>query len=241
MLKWLRYYALIQTHMTIQYYGVSCFKITTKVGNEEVSIVTDPYSEKVGKLPRNLAASILTISRKTHEHHNNKDAVAGLSPEASAKGEGQPFLIPDPGEYEVKGIPIYGIPAKHELKESKDYHRNTMFHFIIEDMHVVHLGGAQESLTDEQLAQLGEVDVLMIPVGGGDVLDAAKAADLVSRMEPRIVIPMHYKMAGLELKAASPDAFVKELGLKAEETDKLKIAKKDLPQEDTHLVVMKKA
>ncbi len=230
MLKWLRYHALIQTHMTIQYYGVSCFKITTKVGNEEVTIVTDPYSEKVGKLPRNLAASILTISRKTHEHHNNKDAVA----------EGA-FLIPDPGEYEVKGIPIYGIPAKHELKESKDYHRNTMFHFIIEDMHVVHLGGAQETLTDEQLAQLGEVDVLMIPVGGGDVLDAAKAADLASRMEPRIVIPMHYKMAGLELKAAGPEAFLKELGLKAEETDKLKIAKKDLPQEDTHLVVMKKA
>lgn len=205
--------------MNIQYLGVSCFKITTKIGNEEVSIVTDPFSEKLGKLPKNLAADILTVSRRTHEAHNNIDA---------AKGE-KTFLIEYPGEYESKGVPVYGIPATHETKESSDYHKNTMFHFIIDDMHVVHLGGTRLPLTDEQLAQLGEVDVLMVPVGGGDVLSAQQAADLVSRMEPRVVIPMHFK---------SPDAFVKESGMKAETVDKLKLVKKDLPQEDTKLYVM---
>jgi L-ascorbate metabolism protein UlaG (beta-lactamase superfamily) len=218
----------ILTCMTIQFFGVSCFKISTKFGNEEVSIVTDPYASKVGKLPRNLAGDIVTVSRLGHDHHNNLEAIGG-----------EHFLIEHPGEYESKGIPVYGIPATHEKPEDADYHKNTMYHLIVDDMHVVHLGGCQHPLTDEQLAQLGEVDVLMVPVGGGDVLDAAAAADLVSRMEPRLVIPMHFSMSDLNLKAADVKAFIKETGLKAEETDKLKIAKKDLPQDDTRLVVMK--
>ncbi len=216
--------------MTIQYFGVSCFKITTKNGNEEVSVVIDPYSDKVGKLPRNLSANLLLVSRRTHDHHNNTEAVAG-----------EPFLIEHPGEYEGKGIPVYGIPALHEKAESKDYHKNTMWNLIIEDVHIVHLGGAVDQLTDEQLSQLGEVDVLMIPVGGGDVFDAKAAAEMVSRMEPRIVIPTHYAMDGVSLKADPVSKFVKETGLKTEETDKLKLAKKDLVSDDTRLVIMKRA
>lgn len=216
--------------MTIQFLGVSCFKITTKIGNDEVTIVTDPYSDKVGKLPRNLSADILTLSRRSHEHHNNREAVA----------EGA-FVIEHPGEYEVKGIPIYGIPAMHEKPESKEYHKNTIFQFTIDDMRVTHLGGLDKPLTDEQLAQLGEVDVLMVPVGGGDVLTAQAAADLVSRMEPRIVIPMHYKMKDLTLAAGGIDPFVKEAGAKTIETDKWKVMKKDLPQDETFIVLLSKS
>lgn len=205
--------------MTIQFFGVSCFKITTKIGNEEVSLVTDPYSAKLGKLPRNLAGDILTISRRTHEHHNNIEAGTGENT----------FLIEYPGEYEVKGIPIYGIPADHEGKEDPGYHKNTMFHYIVDDMHIVHLGGCKMPLTDEQLSQLGEVDVLLVPVGGGDVLDPDTAADLVSRMEPRVVIPMHFEDTA---------KFSKALGIKGEEMEKLKIMKKDLPAEDTKLVIL---
>ena len=214
--------------MTIQFFGVSCFKITTKIGNEEVSLVTDPFSAKVGKLPRNLAGDILAISRLAHEHHNNIEAATGE----------HTFLIEYPGEYEVKGIPIYGIPADHEGKEPPHYHANTMFHFIVDDMHVVHLGGCSKPLTDEQLSQLGEVDVLMIPIGGGDVMGPVEAADLVSRMEPRVVIPMHYKMEGIDLKAEGTEKFIKELGIKGETMDKLKIMKKDLPAEDTKLILL---
>lgn len=213
--------------MTIQHFGVSCFKISTKIGDEEVSIVTDPYSEKVGKLPRNLAASIITVSRRGHDHHNEVGAVADGA-----------FVIEHPGEYEVKGIPIYGMPALHEKKEGRDYHRNVMVQFLVDGVRVVHLGGLKDDLTDEQLAQIGEVDVLMIPVGGGDVLTAAAAADLVSRIEPRIVIPMHYKVKGLELAAGGLEPFLKEVGAKVEETDKLKLSKKDLPQDETKIVVV---
>ncbi len=216
--------------MTIQFLGVSCFKIATKIGNDEVTIVTDPYSDKVGKLPRNLSADIVTMSRRTHEHHNNLEAVAAGA-----------FVIEHPGEYEVKGIPIYGTPASHEKPEPKDYHKNVIFQFTVDDMRIAHLGGLDKPLTDDQLAQLGEVDVLMIPVGGGDVLSAQAAADLVSRMEPRIVIPMHHKMKDLALSAGAVEPFVKEVGAKTIETDKWKVLKKDLPQEETFIVLLSKA
>jgi L-ascorbate metabolism protein UlaG (beta-lactamase superfamily) len=215
--------------MTIQFLGVSCFKITTKIGNDEVTVVTDPYSAKLGKLPRNLSADVVTISRRTHPHHDDMEAVAGA------------FMVEHPGEYEVKGIPIYGIPGAHEKPEPKDYHKNTIFQFTIDDVRVTHLGGLDKALTDEQLAALGEVDVLMIPVGGGDVLTAAAAADLVSRMEPRVVIPMHYKMKDLALAAGSVDPFVKEVGAKTIETDKWKVTKKDLPQDETYIVLLSKS
>jgi len=210
--------------MTIQFFGASCFKFSAKVGNDEVTVVTDPFSEKVGKLPRGFSADIVTISRGTHAHHNNKEGVAGA------------FLIDHPGEYEVKGIPIYGTPSLHEKQETKDYHRNTMFHFLIDDVRVVHLGGLSETLTDEQLSQLGEIDVLLIPVGGGDVLGAQAAADLVARMEPRVVIPMHYKMKDLSLEAAGVEPFIKEVGAKVIETDKWRVTRKDLPQDETFIV-----
>jgi len=230
MLKWPRKTAFTPHSMTIQFLGVSCFKISTKIGNDEVSIVTDPYSDKIGKLPRNLSADIVTTSRRTHEHHNNLDAVASGA-----------FVTEHPGEYEVKGVPIYGIPGLHEKPEPKDYHKNTIFQFTVDDVRVTHLGGLDKPLTDEQLAALGEVDVLMIPVGGGDVLTAAAAADLVSRMEPRIVIPMHHKMKDLQLAAGGVDPFVKEVGAKTIETDKWKVSKKDLPQDETFIVLLSKS
>ncbi len=216
--------------MTIQFFGVSCFKITTKIGNEEISLVTDPYSEKVGKLPRNLAADIVTISRGTHDHQNNAEAAGETA-----------FRIDHPGEYEVRGIPVYGTPAAHEKGEAKGYHRNTIYQFLVDDVRMVHLGGLDKPLTDEQLAQIGEVDILLVPVGGGDVLDAQAAADLVTRIEPRVVIPMHYKMKEIDLEAGDVAPFVKELGAKTIESDKWKVTKKDLPQDETFIVLLSKA
>lgn len=216
--------------MVIQYYGVSCFKISTKIDNQEVSLVTDPYSAKIGKLPRNFSADIVTVSRKTHDHHNNTAAI-----------KSDHFLIEHPGEYEVRSISIYGLPASHEKKEAKGYHKNTMFHLTMDGVRVAHLGGLREPMTDEQLSQLGDVDVLMIPVGGGDVMDPAVAADLVSKIEPRAIIPMYYKMKGLSFKASSVDGFVKEVGLKSQELDKWKVQKKDLSPEETQLIILNHA
>lgn len=205
--------------MVIQFHGVSCVRITTKVENEEVTVITDPYDDSLGKLPRNLSADIVTLSRADDAAHNNTDA---LKPDF--------FLIDTPGEFEVKGIPIYGVPAKS----------STLFHYTIEGVRIAHLGSVNSELTDEQLDKLGEIDILMVPVGGGDVLDAKKASDLVSRIEPRAVIPMHFKMEGLKLKGDMLTPFIKESGLKTETMDKWKIQKKDLSAEETVLVILAK-
>jgi len=206
--------------MVIQFYGVSCVRISTKVENEEVAIVTDPYDDSLGKLPKNLSADIVTLSRKGDPAYGTTDAI-----------KGDFFLIDTPGEYEVKGIPVYGIPSKE----------STLFQFNVEGMRIVHLGSVNTQLTDEQLDKLGDVDILMLPVGGGDVLDAKKAADLVSRIEPRSVIPMHFKMEGLKLKGEMLTPFIKESGLKTETMDKWKVQKKDLSNEETLLVILAKS
>lgn len=206
--------------MVIQFHGVSCVRISTKIDNEEVSIVADPFDTKLGKLPRNLAGDIVTVSRPDDANHNNTDAV-----------KSEFFLIDHAGEYEVKGIPVYGIHAKH----------STLFSYTVDGMKVAHLGGTNSQLTDEQLDKLGDVDILMLPVGGEDVLDAKKAADLVSRIEPRAVIPMHFKMEQLKLKGSMLTPFIKESGLKTETMDKWKVQKKDLSNEETQLIILAKA
>lgn len=206
--------------MVIQFHGVSCVRISTKVENEEVSVLTDPFDTSLGKLPRNLSAEIVTLSRADDKAHNHVEAV-----------KSEHFLIDTPGEYEVKGIPIYGVPAKS----------STLFHFTVEGVRIAHLGAVNSQLTDDQLDKLGDIDILMLPVGGGDVLDAKKAADLVSRIEPRAVVPMHFKMEGLKLKGDPLTPFIKESGLKTETMDKWKVQKKDLSNEETQLIILAKA
>lgn len=211
----------LPTHplMVIQFHGVSCIKISTKVENEEVSILADPFDDSLGKLSKNLSADIVTLSRADEKAYNNTDAV-----------KSDFFLIDTPGEYEVKSIPIYGIAAEH----------STLFHFTVEGVHIAHLGSVNSKLTDEQLDKLGDVDILMLPVGGGDVLDAKKASDLVSRIEPRTVIPMHFKMEGMKLEGDMLTPFIKESGLKTESMDKWKVQKKDLPTDETQLIILAK-
>jgi len=203
--------------MVIQFYGVSCVRISTKIENEEVAILADPFRAEIGKLPRNLSAEIVTVGRPKDPNHNNTEAV-----------KSEFILIDNPGEYEIKGIPVYGISAKH----------STIFTYTVEDLKIAHLGGTNSELTEEQLDRLGEIDILMLPVGGGDVLDAKKAADLASRIEPRAVIPMHFRMEGLKLKGDMLTPFIKESGLKTETMDKWKVQKKDLSQEETQLIIL---
>lgn len=206
--------------MVIQFHGISCVRIGTKDGNEDVTIVTDPFGDSFGKLPKNLAADIVMVSRAGEKAYDNTDAV-----------KGDFFLIDTAGEYEVKGIPIYGAPAG----------KSTLFNFTVEGIRVAHLGSLNTLLTDEQLDRLGDVDILMLPVGGGDVLDAKKASDLVSRIEPRAVVPVHFKMEGLKLDGDALTPFIKESGLKTESMDKWKVVKKDLSNEDTILVILAKS
>lgn len=211
--------------MTITWLGHSCFKIQDK----EVTIVTDPFDASIGlKVPRS-EADIVTISHDHHDH-NNLEAI-----------KGSPFVIKGSGEYEVKNVFVYGIPSFHDKSEGKERGANTIYLINAENIKVAHLGDlGQTSLNDEQLERLDGVDILLVPIGGVYTIGAKEAVDIINQIEPRIVIPMHYKVPGLKINLDGLDKFCKEIGIcKKEAIDKLKITKKDLPTEEMEVIAMK--
>ncbi|MBI5766012.1 MBL fold metallo-hydrolase [Candidatus Falkowbacteria bacterium] len=214
--------------MQIQWLGQSYFRIQTKNNGDEVIIATDPYGADIGLKPPKIQADIVTISHQHHDH-NNLDAI-----------KGEPFVIDGPGEYETKGVFIYGIPAWHDNKEGKERGSTIMYRLIAENMNILHLGDLGDLLTNEQIEKINEVDILLIPVGGIYTIDGKKANEIISQLEPRLVIPMHYKIPGFKTSTElhSVDQFIKESGLLVEKMDKLKIAKKDLPQEETKIILL---
>lgn len=217
--------------MIIQWLGRSCFKIQTKNSSEESTIVIDPFEDNTSglKMPR-IQADILMMTHNHHDH-NNAEAI-----------KGEPFVIVNPGEYEYHGVFAYGIPAFHDEKEGKERGLTNIYKIITEEMSVVHLGDLGQTLSDEQIERLGNVDILMIPVGGKYTINSEKANEVISQLEPRFVIPMHYKM---ENEKASTDEvtdtlekFIKGSGLPSEKMEKFKIAKKDLISQTETKVIM---
>ncbi|MFH1456522.1 MAG: MBL fold metallo-hydrolase [Patescibacteria group bacterium] len=220
--------------MYIQWFGQSFFKIITKnEKGEDVVLVIDPFDKSYGlKMPSKFGADIVFI---THDHkdHNNVDLIKGTNLSHT------PFVVAGAGEYEIKGVMIYGIQSFHDNKEGNERGANIIYLLQIEDIWLAHLGDlGQDTLTDEQLEQLKDVDILIIPVGGVFTINGKQASSIISQIEPRVVIPMHYKVPGLKLDIDGVDKFVKEQGLKPEEINgKLKIVKKDLPSEETKLMI----
>jgi L-ascorbate metabolism protein UlaG (beta-lactamase superfamily) len=209
--------------MQITWYGHSCFRLRGRSG----TVVTDPYGGEIGySLPR-VRADIVTVSHD-HPDHANVKAV-----------KGKPKIINGPGEYEIKDIFVIGIPTYYDDTRTQPGIRNTVFVFDADGITVCHLGDLRRVPTQSQVEELSEVDVLLIPVGGGSTLGAAKAPDVISLLEPRIVIPMHYRtefVRGLKLQPV--DQFLKEMGVKdAAPLDQLKVTKSGLPSE-TQVIVM---
>lgn len=214
--------------MIITWLGHSAFKLQDKISSDGVTLVTDPYGKETGFKMPSFEADIITVSHD-HPDHNNVDALRG-----------KPFVIDCAGEYDTKGILIEGIDSYHDEEEGKLRGNNIIYRIEIDDISVVHLGDLGHVLSNEQLEKLVGTDILLIPVGGKSTLDAKKAVEVISQIEPRIVIPMHYKVEGLAYEDFdSVDKFVKELGIQPSYEDKLKISKKDLPQEDMELVILK--
>lgn len=212
--------------MIITHIGHSCFKIQDKTGPEGITLTTDPYDKSVGPKVPNFESDIVTVSHN-HADHNNVKALRG-----------DPFIVDCAGEYDIKNVSIHGVESYHDEHQGKDRGGNIIFRIAMDDISIVHLGDLGHILDNKQLEVLQGTDILMIPVGGKYTLDAKKAAEVVSQIEPRIVIPMHYKVPGLKLDIEGVDKFVKEIGLKPTEEAKLKINKKDLPQEDMELVIL---
>ncbi len=212
--------------MIITWQGQACFKIQDKVGPEGVTVVTDPFHKEIGLKVLNFEADIVTVSHQ-HPDHNNVGALRG-----------QPFVIDCAGEYDFKGVLIEGIDSFHDDKGGSERGSNIIYRFEIDDLSVAHLGDLGHILDNAQLEKLVGTDILLVPVGGKYTLDAKKAVEVISQIEPRLVIPMHYKVKDLKVNLDPVDKFVKELGLTPTHEEKLKIFKKDLPQEDMELVIL---
>lgn len=216
--------------MQIIWYGQSFFGIGVKGngGGGEIKIVIDPYGDELGlKMPK-VEAQILLI---THDHldHANRKLVAG-----------NPFIIEGPGEYELKGVFIKGVPAFHDDQKGSQRGVVTIYKIEAEDIRICHLADlGQKELLPEQIEELGEVDVLMVPVGGKFTIDGKEASEIISQIEPKIVIPMHYQISGLKADIEGVEKFLKVMGVEGlERQKKLKISRKELPQEETQIFLL---
>jgi L-ascorbate metabolism protein UlaG (beta-lactamase superfamily) len=210
--------------MEITWYGHACFRLKDRT----ITVVTDPYDKTLGlPLPRP-KADIVTISHAT-PHHNYTDGV---------KGEFK--TVDGPGEYEIAGVFITGIhlAAPQDKSGENSAAQNNIYVIYLEDIALCHLGDLNHVPTQNQVEDLGSIDVLMAPVGGQNALNAAQAAEVISLIEPYVVIPMHYQLPGLTIKLDPVEKFLKEMGLtKADTVDTLKLTKTSLPEE-TQIVLL---
>lgn len=200
--------------MEIHPLGHSSFRLRGK----QATVVTDPYDAKdmLVKFPKHIDADVVTVSHD-HGDHNAVGLVGG-----------SPYIIKGPGEYEIKGISIIGVSSFHDEQEGKDRGRNTMYRIEIDNVKIAHLGDIGHVLSSAQLDAMDGVDVLLVPVGGMYTVDAEKAAQIISDMEPKIVIPMHDARSNKDL--APLDAFLKKMN-KAEvvPVPKLTVSRDKLP------------
>ncbi len=214
--------------MQIFWHGFSCVRIEASHGDKEASLVTDPYGSDSGlRFPRTLAPEVVALSHQDVKRFP-LDAFTN-----------QPFVISEPGEYEASGIFAYVMPVPGEDKKSP---HALMYRFEVEGMSIGFLGGVNRALTDEEPGQLDNIDILLVPVGGGSLMTAKQAVETIQKVEPRMVIPLNYHVEGVKEKLGTVDAFLKELGApKRQDANKLKISKKDLPAEDLIVTVLERA
>ncbi|MFA9289121.1 MAG: MBL fold metallo-hydrolase [Weeksellaceae bacterium] len=216
--------------MEIKYIGHSSFQIKTKMAR----IITDPYDPKmVGMAYPKVEADIVTLSHE-HPDHNYREGI---------KSEGA-LMLDWPGEYEKQEVRVYGFQTYHDKDQGAERGENVMFKFETEDMSVLHCGDLGHQLTQELIEQIGEIDILILPVGGFYTINAEEAAKVVREIEPTIVIPMHYNHGGLDPKTFEQlqplETFLKEMSAEnVEPLDKFVVKKDDLTNADMKVVTLK--
>lgn len=207
----------------IWFYGQSCFKIKGK----NASLVFDPYDDSATGLPKlKIDADIVCVTH-AHPDHNNSSVV-----KPTVESE-QPFVISGPGEYEKKGINVVGVSSYHDDKEGEERGKNTIYVATVDEVNIVHLGDlGQKKLTQEQVENLNACDILLIPVGGVYTIEAKDAPDIIAQLEPKVIIPMHYKLNGLKYDLAGVEQFLSTMGKDGiEKVSKFSISREKLPEE----------
>ncbi len=208
--------------MEIDWFGHSCFRLRGKDG----TVITDPYSKEIGLAFARPRGDIVTIS---HDHRGHNFA-AGV--------KGDPKVLAGPGEYEIKNIFVTGVPTAHDKKNGKERGGNTVFVFDLDGLTICHLGDLGHVPTQPQAEAFGNVNVLLVPVGGVSTINVSDAAEIVSLLEPQIVIPMHFQLPDLAFKLDAAAKFFKEMGIKAvDAVPSLKVTKDSLPHE-TQVVLL---
>jgi L-ascorbate metabolism protein UlaG (beta-lactamase superfamily) len=209
----------------ITWLGHSCFRLRDRAA----TVVTDPYGKDLGLNLVRVRADIVTVSHDADDHNYVK----------GVKGDFQ--VLTGPGEYEVSSVFVTGLELRgdRKKKDAASGPRNTVFLFEFDDLTICHLGDLNIVPTQAQVEEaLGEVDVLLIPVGGGESLSASQASEVVSLLEPHIVIPMHYQVPEISLELDPVGKFLKEMGLdKVTPQEVLKVSRSGLPDE-TQIVLL---
>jgi L-ascorbate metabolism protein UlaG (beta-lactamase superfamily) len=216
--------------MEIVWYGLSCFRFSER---GMASVVIDPYDDSVGYGTLRLKADIVCVSHDA-PGHNCVDAV-----------KGEKRVIRGPGEFEIGGVFITGLSTRHGAEEGGGKKKpasrkdaNTLYLLDFNGLTVAHLGDLDYVPTQQQIENLGAVDIALVPVGGGGGLVASQAAEVISLLEPSIVVPMHFRTPEISLKLDTLNKFVKEMGLSTPKPqESLKITRSDLPEE-THVIVL---
>lgn len=210
--------------MDITWYGHSCFRITER---GQTSVVTDPYNSSIGLPELSVKADLVTVSHD-QPGHNAVDLVKGYD-----------YVIGGAGEYEIGELFVTGIPMHYYDEETDTVLHNVAYLFEYSNhMTVLHLGDLHHVPDQSTIEQLGEVNVLLIPVGGGRGLRAAQAADVIALVEPHYVVPMHYALEGLNFELDGVDRFLKTMGVsQAQELDTLKVVSGSLP-EQTQVILL---
>jgi len=215
--------------MQIFWHGYSTIRIESKSGDKEATVLTDPFANEASlRMPRTVEPDVLLLSHQDGKRFSLDNV------------QGKPFVVSDPGEYEIKDVFIQGIQDKAVDTEEKA--RPVIYRLTAEGVNVAFLGQLKRKLTDFEIEELGEIDILLLPVGGGEVMDSKLASETISVIEPRIVVPLHYDLPGIKTKLTGVDSFCKALGVcKRQDANKLKISKKELPAEDVLVMVLERA
>ena len=200
--------------MDISWLGHSCFRIKSS----NAVVITDPYSPSLGYSLGKPTARIVTVSHQ----HSGHSYVQGIG--------GEPRLVIRPGEYEISGVLIIGIATFHDADRGRERGENTVYLMEVDEISVCHLGDLGHTLTAEQVEEIGNVDVLLLPVGGVSTINAPIAAEVVRQLEPKVVVPMHYQTSALSWELEPVGKFLKEMGVKdVEPQPKLSLTRSSLP------------
>jgi L-ascorbate metabolism protein UlaG (beta-lactamase superfamily) len=206
--------------MEITWYGRACFRLKGK----EATAITDPCPPATGFVAGKHDVDLLTISHAHPDHSYTRSISAGLT-------------LTRPGEYEFHDLLVTGVRTYHDGARGTERGENMIFAVEVDGVHICHLGDLGHLLTEEQVAELGPIDVLLVPVGGTTTVTPAEATEVVSQLSPKLVIPMHFAIDGASADLMSADTFLHEMSVEPMRQPKAVVTPSSLPDE-TQVVLL---